>query len=451
MQSLKLIIPLVLVAVFVFTKFQQRPGIYYVDKSNPNANDNNPGTEDAPWATIQKGVDIADAGDTVFVKYAVYNEDIRIKRSGNKEDGFVSFIGLGKKPPIIDGTGKSTKLIYWHGKSDGGTQKNYILIDGFEIRNAVRWAVWMQGDYNILRNCKVHDTGGTAIQLITGSNNVFSHNEVYNTGWNGISWESNNDNTGIRTDNNIVEYNYIHDLPKHVAVNGFPNEGSGNWDQYGGVGNIVRFNKIIDCLEGFYFRYEKEMKIYSNLLVNIYGYQGIHFHVTDGDNSSTYISDSKIYNNTIAYCKQNGIFNTNAKNLDIINNIFYMNSAHTNKSSYYDIEFKPRTQSSGNHLENNLYYGNSSFQKQINLYGTEYTVPEIQSIGLERNGLYADPQFVDEANKNYKLKPISPAIDTGINMESPYNFDIEGIKRPQGKAFDIGAYEYIPESEDNSK
>lgn len=443
MQSLKLILPLAMIAVFVFMKLQHEPGVYYVDKSNPNANDNNPGTEDAPWTTIQKGVNVAQAGDTIFVKYAVYNENIRIKRSGNKEDGFISFIGFGKMLPIIDGTGKSTKLVYWHGKSDGGTQKNYILIEGFEIRNAVKWAIWMQGDNNILKNCKIHDTGGTAIQLITGSNNIFSHNEIYNTGWNGISWESNNDNTGIRTDNNIVEYNYIHNLPKHVAVNGFPNEGSGNWNQYGGVGNIVRFNKIFDCLEGLYFRYEKEMKIYGNLLVNIYGYQGIHFHVTKGDESSTYISNSEIYNNTIAYCKQNGIFNTNAKNLNIMNNIFYMNSVHTNKNSYYDIEFKPRTKSVANVLDYNLYFSESTSQKHINLYGTSYTIPEIQSLGMELNGLFDDPLFTDDKNNNFELLENSPAIDAGVNLGVPYNIDINDVIRPQGKAYDIGAYETI--------
>jgi hypothetical protein len=440
MQNLKVVLPVFIALLFIFTPLPNKPSRYYVDKLNPNSSDENPGTENAPWATIQKGVSVAKAGDTVYVKYAVYNEDITMVRGGNEKEGYISFIGLGNRLPIIDGTDRSRKLIYWHGTSDGGAQKNYIEIQGFEIKDAVEWAIWVQGDNNIIKNCKIHDSGSAAIQLVTGSNNIFSHNEIYNSGWNGISWESNNSNSGLKTDNNIIEYNYIHDLPNHVAVNGFPNESSGNWNKYGGVGNIVRFNKIFNCLEGLYFRYEKEMKIYDNLIVNIYGFQGIHFHATPGDASTTYDSNSKIYNNVIASCKQNGIFNTNAKNLEIINNIFYNNSE---KNTFHDIEFKPRTESAGNILNYNLYYCKTVLHKQIDLYGNVYTIPEIKSIGMELNGMFADPLFVDTINDNYSLLKNSPAIDAGLDLSAPFNIDLDGITRPQGAAFDIGAYEIV--------
>ncbi|NWF51393.1 MAG: discoidin domain-containing protein, partial [Ignavibacteriaceae bacterium] len=413
---------------------------YYVDKSHPNSSDNNPGTETQPWKTIQKGVDVAVAGDTVFVKYAVYNEQITLQRSGDAANGYIVFKGIGSQKPVIDGSGKGQMLIYWFGTSDGGFQKNYVVFDNFEVVDATKWAFWIQGDHNIVRNCKIHNCGHSAIQLITGSYNQIAYNEIYNAGWNGISWEANNGNSGIRTDYNIVEHNYIHNLDSHVGINAFPNEGSGNWEYYGGQGNIVRFNIIKDCLEGMYFRYEKDLLIYGNVLDNIFGFQGIHFHVNSGDENNTYDANTKIYNNIIAKCEEHGILNTNALNLDIRNNIFYFNN---DQNQYYDISFTSNVSTSGNIIDHNIYIGSASSQEVMLYNNNTYTVQQLHNIGFENNGLYGDPLFVDFNNGNYSLQTNSPAIDRGFNFSSPFNVDIIGTIRPQGSAFDLGVYEMI--------
>ncbi len=49
--------------------------------------------------------------------------------------------------------------------------------------------------------------------------------------------------------------------------------------------------------------------------------------------------------------------------------------------------------------------------------------------------------FVDFANLNLRLKAGSPAIDAGSSALAP-SVDIDGNSRPQGAAWDIGAYEY---------
>jgi hypothetical protein len=55
------------------------------------------------------------------------------------------------------------------------------------------------------------------------------------------------------------------------------------------------------------------------------------------------------------------------------------------------------------------------------------------------NNIFQDPKFINNTN-NYQLQSISPAINSGITWLSLR--DIRGILRPQGAAFDIGAYEY---------
>jgi len=49
--------------------------------------------------------------------------------------------------------------------------------------------------------------------------------------------------------------------------------------------------------------------------------------------------------------------------------------------------------------------------------------------------------FVDPAKQDYRLKADSPAIDAGVNVRMKK--DLAGTKVPQGKAPDLGAYEYV--------
>ena len=53
----------------------------------------------------------------------------------------------------------------------------------------------------------------------------------------------------------------------------------------------------------------------------------------------------------------------------------------------------------------------------------------------------ADPLFVNLATGDFRLQAQSPAIDAGVN--TGISRDYAGVSRPQGGAYDIGAYEYI--------
>ena len=61
---------------------EENPGTVYHVAQTAEANDFGDGTEDVPFATIQKAADVARAGDTVIIHEGVYNEKVTGKHNG---------------------------------------------------------------------------------------------------------------------------------------------------------------------------------------------------------------------------------------------------------------------------------------------------------------------------------------------------------------------------------
>jgi hypothetical protein len=94
--------------------------------------DSNPGTETAPWRTVQHAADTARAGSTVNVRGGIYEELVSINASGNATDGFITFRSYPGETAILDAehftpSGRQAVLTI-HNQS-------YVRIEGFEIRN----------------------------------------------------------------------------------------------------------------------------------------------------------------------------------------------------------------------------------------------------------------------------------------------------------------------------
>ena len=63
--------------------------VFIVDGKNKTAKDDNPGTIEAPFKTIQVAMDKAQAGDTVQVRGGIYRESVKFKRSGSYPGGLI--------------------------------------------------------------------------------------------------------------------------------------------------------------------------------------------------------------------------------------------------------------------------------------------------------------------------------------------------------------------------
>jgi hypothetical protein len=102
---------------------------FYVSKTG---DDSNPGTQMAPWRTIQHAANTVRAGSTVNVRGGIYEERVTIEASGNATDGYITFRSYPGETAVLDAehfapNGRSGILTI-HNKS-------YVRIEGFEIRN----------------------------------------------------------------------------------------------------------------------------------------------------------------------------------------------------------------------------------------------------------------------------------------------------------------------------
>lgn len=142
--------------------------IYYISK---NGNDINNGSENTPFLTIQKAANMANAGDTVFVKAGIYNERLIPQNSGLPENWitFSAAPGTSKNSVIIDGTGvvvlRDNGMIHIY-------NKNYIIINGFMIQNV---------------SGTTHNEGNGIIIGGSSSGIVVKNNYLYNIFGSGIN------------------------------------------------------------------------------------------------------------------------------------------------------------------------------------------------------------------------------------------------------------------------
>jgi hypothetical protein len=94
--------------------------------------DSNPGTQTAPWRTVQHAADTARAGSTVNVRGGVYEELVSINASGNATDGYITLRSYPGETAILDAehftpSGRNAVLTIQN--------KSYVRIEGLEIRN----------------------------------------------------------------------------------------------------------------------------------------------------------------------------------------------------------------------------------------------------------------------------------------------------------------------------
>lgn len=204
-------------------------------------------------------------------------------------------------------------------------------------------------------------------------------------------------------------------------------------------------------------------EVYSNTLPDFGGagldiassalVEGNYLHHNQGD--TVLVADTTqpvtLTNNVIAHNSGAGLWMTNFSHVSIINNSIAQNTR--SGIDTYLAEDTPISPSAVTIL-NNIIAGNNWCGVYVTNERGGLTVLADYNDVAGNNGAFcnvppgsvgahniaADPRFIDAPHGNFRLVFGSPAIDAGTAEQAPTR-DKDGGARPQGRGFDMGAYE----------
>ncbi|HZW37996.1 MAG TPA: right-handed parallel beta-helix repeat-containing protein [Ignavibacteriaceae bacterium] len=426
--------------ILTFSSIILNATTYYV---SPQGNNFNDGTINTPFATVQRALDTAEPNDSIMVLEGHY-----IINSGlNIRDDSISLNCIGNV--VLDGTFSNVNK-----KFIDFRHHNYVKLNGLTLTNIAFWGIWIDGNFNEVKNCKVLNVRYSGICVIEASYNLVSNNVVHKVGTdstegNSITIESKVDSfcNFTSADFNIIEYNKISLNRVHFGINlDVIYSDTSCSQQFVATNNILRYNQIDSCWTGIYIRSNQNFDIYGNIIAYSDGIsiqnEGYGIKLDYGSKFFVVDAHGRIYNNTIAWCYNTGLFNVCFKNLHIYNNAFYQNNSMNFAGSGY-IRFDNIT---GIQLSNNAYFGNNLY-----FYWNDIRMNKLEWQQYEVSAEFGDPSFVDPVNDNYYLTENSALRGTGLNLvelDTFYNNrDILNRIRPSSynlhlNVWDIGAYEY---------
>lgn len=428
--------------------FAVRPGnIYCVSTSG---SDSNPGTfVGGCWATLLKARDATATGDIVYVRNGVaqtgndgsgWHTSMLIRNGGSAGTPKAMVVYPGESATIGDPTGANDILYGVRTTADSGSNPGYYVLAGFKLRGRVSGIQGGQANnYRVIANeieCPNGDGPDGCVE-VSGSNYwSFYGNEVTNVSTNlGSGSGKQYHAVYFTTDSNHIDvgWNHIHDnrTCRALQFHSSPVGGSSGQNQY----DLHVHDNLIhgDACDGINFATidpsKGPVEAYNNVIYDVgigpsppdgdANYAGIYFAGT-ANNGPHGSGTAEVYNNSFytvgthpgAY-GDNGAIAVNPANgsVRLRNNVFYTSGPYLEHNS------------GGIVCDTNLWYGNGG-----------------SPAACSTNAINKDPLYAGAATGNLSVLAGSPVIDAGLNLGLAT--DYAGVLRPQGVAYDLGAFEF---------
>ena len=448
----------------------------------PNGDDSNPGTIQQPFRTIQRGLNVAKAGDRVLVRGGTYNERIRFVNSGNSRSGYIVLRNFRDEQVILDGTGIPGRNIVLIENKHHLRMIGFEIINNLNVRDGSGIRILGHGHHLAIRDNVIHEMRGRNAMAITvygtSTERPISNISIYN---NHIYDCEPAPSEALVINGNVTRFaianNLVHDVnnigidviggeldinpdPDLVARNGTirDNVVFNARSSYGGGfgagiyvdgGRNIRIdsNEVYECDLGIEVGAENPWATTRNIRVrnNIISYNDKAGLVFGGYAANTgRVERCRFYNNTLFRndSLQQGygqIWVQYASTCIVANNIVWgsdstvlLNAESNSSNIRYDY--------------NNWFYESGPNQSEFIFEGTSYGSFSDYRIGSGQgtHSLFANPRFRNHNAGNFSLKINSPAIDAGSSRQNWYGLvDFYDNARPHGATVDIGAIESL--------
>lgn len=454
---------------------------YHVDQKAANASDLNPGTETEPWLTIQHAADVAQPGDTILVHPGSYGR-VRIEHGGAWGQ-FITFKGVTVPDQgLVDPDAQFDPA---HPVQVPGNPELNAVTMGFDLDppylspDLVRYVRIENFEVTAIYDGVVSGRGG--IHLV-GTENVqvvrnFLHDLNPNPaayGYVGIRGET-HDNVDIVVKGNtlyrvqgtgigifgrgwLVEDNELsHGLDANTDT-GAHVGGDSDAIRFFGSGHVIRNNYLHDYLneeqygdphiDAFQtFSVYPDSQFAHHILVEANYCSGFGQMLMIEDSSEGNGTGNKVHhitfrNNIFRGARAAAINGSRADHFTLVNNVF----AYSHYSGFGLIDSPYLT------VLNNIFFNDGGGSQIIdldtkvgavwdyNLHFPDFSWPPKQP-EFDRHSLFGvNPVFVAPEQGDYHLRFESPAVERGTAI-STFNYDHDGVVRPHGPAWDIGAYE----------
>jgi hypothetical protein len=420
------------------------------------------------YATIQAAVDAAVAGDVVSVRTAqTYNEQVTLKTSGTSAARISLRNDSGGEVTVSSGASPVLRL--------GGT--SYWTIQGLTLRGSGGTVVGnsssschhitlencglyreggsgtildiVSGDYTVVQDCYLMAQGGSGsgIRMARCSDSVIRGSEI--TGASAVEPSTLGDGLMVTGQRIVIENNYLHNsLAPHndgIVVQGwnssYPNTGdvtvrNNIVKDFGGGAGSIYFDAVWGDFTGTNLVYNNLIHLTPEFVASGGRGHGINI---DGENVSGsggyFKTPVRIYNNTIRVSQGALHISRCSGGLKVIKNNVVLRLAGTSGNPMYNDS--DDTDPANWDVDYNCF--DSAWSGRDYRWGSStYSYAEWTALGCNAHGLQATASL----DASFKPQATSNTVDKGTSLSTVFGTDLAGVTRPQGPAWDLGAYEY---------